>query len=124
MHRAALGKIREAYRQTQFPCLQSFASQLADHPRAFAQGKYQRRRVVRLVVRQRGVAGDRGTILYLQQQRLVPAAIGKQPQLLPPNAEPLLHYRGRQPRHITEGQGAQCRQRTFAALAHPASSLT
>ena len=65
MHRSALGEIREAHRQTQLPCLQSFASQLADHPRAFAQGKYQRRRVVRLVVRQRGVAGDRGTILYL-----------------------------------------------------------
>ena len=84
---ADFGKIIEAHRQREFPRLQLFAAQLANQPRCLAQRKCQRRLVIRLVVRQRRVAGNRRAVLDLKQQRLVPEAIGKQPELLAPDAE-------------------------------------
>ena len=84
MRAADLAEIVEADRQAHFARLQLFAAQLADQPRRLAQRERQRRLVIRLVVRQRRVAGNRRAVFHFQQQRLVPQAVGKQPELLCP----------------------------------------
>ena len=87
MRAADLGKILEADRQRHFPRLQLLAAQLTDEPRRLAQCERERRLVIRLVVRQCGVAGDRGTVFDFEQQRLVPQAVGEEPELRSPDAE-------------------------------------
>ena len=64
MSAADFGKILEADRERQFARLQLLATQLADQPRRLAQRKRQRRLVIRLVVRQRRVAGNRRAVFY------------------------------------------------------------
>ncbi len=114
---ADFGEIVEPDRQRHLARLQLFAAQLADQPRRLAQRKRQRRLVIRLVIRQRGVAGNRRAVLHFQQQRLVPQAVGEQPELRPPDAEFLPEQRRRQFRHVAKRLRAERRQRALPVLA-------
>jgi hypothetical protein len=90
------GEIVKTDCQAQFARLQLLAPQLADQPRRFTQSKSQRGLIVRLVVRQRRIAGNAGAVFDFQQQRLIPVAVRKKPKLLPPNAKSLFQQHGRQ----------------------------
>ncbi len=114
---ADFGEIVEPHRQTEFPGLQLFATQLADQPGRLAQRERQRRLVIRLVVRQRGVAGNARAVLNFEQQRLVPQAVGKQPELLAPDAEFLPEQSRRQFRHVTKGCRPERGERALPVLA-------
>ena len=94
-----------------------FPAQLRDEPRGFTEREGQRGFVIRLVVGQGGIAGNGGAILDFEQQRLVPAAVGEEPQLLPPDAEPLLEQGRRQFGGIAESLRAECVQAALAIFA-------
>jgi hypothetical protein len=117
MRPANLAEIVEADGQAHLARLQLLAAQLADQPRRLAQRKRQRRLVIRLVVRQRRVAGNRRAVLHFQQQRLVPQAVGKQPELGSPDAELLLEQRRRQFCDVAKRHRAQRGERTLAVFA-------
>ena len=113
---AGLGEVVEADRQREFARLKLLAPQLAHEPRRLAERERERGFVIRFVVGQGGGAGNRGAILHLQQQRLVPLAVGEEPELLAPDAELLLEQHGLHLRHVAERACAETGQRTLAAL--------
>ena len=94
--RADFRKIVESDRQTDFSGLHLFPTQLADQTDGFAQREHQRGFVIVFVLRQRGAAGNCSSVFDFQNQRLIPLAVGKQPELLAPNAEFLPEQHGRQ----------------------------
>ena len=94
--RADFRKIVEPNRQIDFSGLHLFPTQLADHTDGLAQREHQGGFVIVFVLRQRGAAGNGGAVFDFQNQRLVPLAVGKQPQLLAPDAEFLPEQHGRQ----------------------------
>src|SRR5436190_8678696 len=108
MMAADLTEIVEANREVEFTRLQVFAAKLSNQSRGFTESESERRFVIRFVIRQRGVAGNRGAIFGFENQRLVPKTVGKQPKVLAPDAELLPQHGRRQRRDLPERCRTQC----------------
>ena len=71
-------------RQAHLARLHLLTAQLVDQPCRLAQGKRQRRLIVRLIGQERRVAGNSCAALTSSNKRFIPLAVGKQPMLLAP----------------------------------------
>src|ERR1022692_737977 len=112
MRAADFAEIVKANRERQLARLQLLAAQLADEPRGFAEREGDRGVVIRLVVRERGVAGNRGAVFDFEQQRLVPQSVREEPELGAPDAEFLPEQLRREFGDVAKGCRAQRGERT------------
>src|SRR5580658_1762465 len=112
MAAAHLGEIVKANGQAHFVGLELLAAELADQAGGFAKDEGQGRFIIRLVIRQRGVAGNGRAVFDLQQQWLAPETVREEPELLSPDPEFLFEQMRWQFRDFTKrrraerGQGA------------------